>query len=195
MAIAIVADYCQLRCNDAGAPGFGPAARAGAAQAPALRGSGAPPFCESVTVLNENGGPGGRYAEIGTRLYVAPAPRKCFKSKKFHPAQSAGRPLITGSAAHFDQALAENSSVRADAPKCVAANCHGRGYDITMRPFGEHDESRQLQAEFSIAAIACVDASPPDRGANRAVSVGDHRPSSTMWLKRTCWRSIRAGTT
>ena len=108
---------------------------------------------EHYTLLIENNGPGGQYAEIARTIVLGKASNEVIDGfETVKEAQAHTLSLIKPGASCRDIAAAHDDFMRARGlPPELRLYCHGQGYDLVERPLVRFDETMPLEENMNLA--------------------------------------------
>jgi Xaa-Pro aminopeptidase len=108
---------------------------------------------EHFSLLIENAGPGGQYAEIARTMVLGKASNELIDGfETVKEAQAHTLRLIKPGAAPRDIAAAHDAFMRARGlPEELRLYCHGQGYDLVERPLVRSDETMLLEENMNLA--------------------------------------------
>jgi Xaa-Pro aminopeptidase len=108
---------------------------------------------EHFTILIENNGPGGFYAELARTMVFGKAAQQLLDGfAAMKAAQDHTLALITPGALCRDIAAAHDEYMRSrNFPPELRLYCHGQGYDLVERPLVRSDETMTLAAGMNLA--------------------------------------------
>jgi Xaa-Pro aminopeptidase len=108
---------------------------------------------EHFSLLIENAGPGGQYAEIARTMVLGKASNELIDGfETVKEAQAHTLKLIKPGAAPRDIAAAHDAFMRARGlPEELRLYCHGQGYDLVERPLLRSDETMVLEENMNLA--------------------------------------------
>ena len=108
---------------------------------------------EHFSLLIENSGPGGQYAEIARTMVLGKASNELIDGfETVKEAQAHTLKLIRPGAAPRDIAAAHDAFMRARGlPEELRLYCHGQGYDLVERPLVRADETMRLEENMNLA--------------------------------------------
>ena len=108
---------------------------------------------EHFTILIENNGPGGLYAELARTMVFGKASQQLLDGfAAMKEAQDQTLSLIKPGAACRDIAAAHDDYMRSrNFPPELRLYCHGQGYDLVERPLVRSDETMTLAAGMNLA--------------------------------------------
>jgi Xaa-Pro aminopeptidase len=108
---------------------------------------------EHFTILIENNGPGGFYAELARTMVFGKATQQLLDGfAAMKAAQDHTLSLIRPGASCRDIAAAHDDYMRArNFPPELRLYCHGQGYDLVERPLVRFDETMTLAAGMNLA--------------------------------------------
>jgi Xaa-Pro aminopeptidase len=112
-----------------------------------------------VSVLIENSGPGGYYAELGRTCVVGRARPELLEEFEFAlAAQRACLELLKPGARCADIWEAYNDFMREHGrPEEARIHCHGQGYDLVERPLVRFDETLTIEPDMNITCHPAYD--------------------------------------
>jgi Xaa-Pro aminopeptidase len=108
---------------------------------------------EHFTILIENNGPGGFYAELARTMVFGKATQQLLDGfAAMKAAQDHTLSLIKPGASCRDIAAAHDEYMRSrNLPPELRLYCHGQGYDLVERPLVRSDETMRLAAGMNLA--------------------------------------------
>jgi Xaa-Pro aminopeptidase len=106
-----------------------------------------------VSILIENSGPGGYYAELGRTCVLGSAPPELLEEFEFAlVAQRQCVALLKPGASCAEVWTAYNDFMREHGrPEEARIHCHGQGYDLVERPLIRFDEPMTIERDMNIA--------------------------------------------